>query len=91
MTTLTHRTAPAPIRGYLSRKHTTCHHADARIEQVYMPGLGWSEHMGQPLPTRSAICVLARRGITHFAVGYTLRGQRVRADFSVCECLSGAR
>jgi len=96
MTTLTHRTPPAPIRAHLARKHTTCHHADARIEQVYYPGLGWSDHMGQPFPSPSAIRVLARRGITSFAVGYNLppftrrpaTPVRARADFTVQECLS---
>jgi len=95
MTTLTHRTPPAPIRAHLARKHTTCHHADARIEQVFYPGLGWSEHLGQPFPTLSAIRVLRNRGITSFAVGYNqpryVRNAapvRVRADFTVSECLS---
>jgi hypothetical protein len=84
-----HNTPPLPIRRHLSRRNLNTRASDARIEQVFYPGLGWSDHIGQPLPTFSAIRVLQNRGITTFAVGYNLahKGGRVRADFTVKECL----
>jgi hypothetical protein len=94
MTTLTYRTPPAPIRAHLARKHTTCHHADARIEQAFFPG-GWATVTGQPFPSPSAIRQLRDRGATCIAVGYNLppyvrNGEpvRPRADFTIRECLS---
>ena len=94
MTTLTHRTPPAPIRAYLNRKGTTAHHADARITQVFYPGLGWSSHLGQPFPSPSAIRVLRDRGITAFAISFNeprhglprwRKRTRLLADFTVNE------
>ena len=85
----THRTPPLPIRRHLSRRNLNTVASDARIEQVFMPGLGWSDYQAQPLPTFGAVRLLRDRGVTCFAVGYNLSHKqgRVRADFTVKECL----
>lgn len=92
MTTITHRTPPAPIRAHLHRSHTTCHHADARIAEAFYPGLGWVKCPSQPFPSPGAIRQLQRQGATHLGVAYnrpaSCRGGRPVADFSVKECLS---
>jgi len=98
MTTLTHRTPPAPVRAYLNRQGTTAHHADARITQAFDSKAGWYTVTSQPFPSPSAIAQLRDRGATAFAIRYNaprLAGaprwrRRVQglADFTVSECLS---
>jgi hypothetical protein len=92
-TTLTHRTPPAPIRAHLSRQHTTATHAHAVIEEAFFPELGWCATSHLPFPTVGSIRTLQARGATSIAVGYCKPtghggGTRVRADFTVRECLS---
>jgi hypothetical protein len=88
-----HRTPPEPIRTHLSRQHTTTVHSHAVIEQAFFPDLGWCDVTHLPFPTLSAIRVLRDRGATCIAVGYCKPtghggGTRVRADFTVRECLA---
>jgi len=87
-----HNTPPAPIRKHLSRQHTNTRAAYATIEQAFFPGLGWCATTHLPFPTVGAIRTLAARGATCIAVGYRKPtgkggGTRVRADFTVRECI----
>jgi hypothetical protein len=87
-----YRTPPTPIKRHLSRQHTNTVAAHAVIEQAFFPELGgWCDVSHLPFPTFSAIRTLQARGATSITVGYCkplTGGRRVRADFTVAECLS---